>query len=61
MSEYISRSYTTEDKQRTVGHFLVLGNTKATAEAVNIPRSTLRGWMQSEWWQESLAAARQVQ
>lgn len=61
MSGIVLRSYTTEDKQQAIGHFLVIGNVKATAEKLSIPRSTLRGWMQTEWWQKTLEAARQAQ
>ena len=41
--------YTKEQKNEFIANYLVLGNVSMTAEMMNIPDSTGRGWVNSDW------------
>jgi len=60
MSNMISRGsrYTDEQRHNAAVHFAALGNMKAVAKAIGIPRTTIIGWKQSDWWQETVITAR---
>ena len=46
------KPYSDNQKLETVKLWLISGNLKATAAALNIPFPTVRQWRYSEWWKE---------
>ena len=50
--------YSDEDRRRAVVEYFVAGNMKLVAERTGIPRTTLNGWKQSDWWDELLVTLR---
>ena len=51
--------YSDEDRRRAVVEYFVAGNMTIVAERTGIPRTTLNGWRQTEWWDEMLVELRQ--
>jgi hypothetical protein len=51
--------YSDEDRRRAVVEYFVAGNMTLVAERTDIPRTTLNGWRQTEWWDEALVELRQ--
>ena len=52
MSELVGpgSKYTDEDRRRVVGEYCVTGNLQAVSKSTGIPRTTLIGWMNADWW-----------
>ena len=50
--------YTDIDRQRVIAEYAVIGNLSRVAEALNMPVTTVHGWVSSEWGQELLVTIR---
>ena len=46
------RQYSLRDKRQAVIEYQVNGVVKDTAKKLNMPRTTLRQWMKTEWWDD---------
>lgn len=44
--------YTDKEKMEAACAFAVTGNSRRTAELVNVPEGTIRSWKTTEWWNE---------
>ena len=42
-----------KEKHQAVSAYLVIGNWRLTAAAINIPEETLRRWGNQDWWKEA--------
>lgn len=60
MSELVGQGskYSDEDRRKAVVEYFVAGNMKIVAERTGIPRTTLSGWKQSDWWVRLLGEVR---
>lgn len=54
----MSKIYTEEQKRKAIAYYVVTGNMSQVAKETKIPRTTLIGWSQSEWWYDIESAAR---
>ena len=50
--------YTDEDRRKVVVEYFVTGNMKEVSRRVNIPRTTLNSWKESDWWDEETVKVR---
>ncbi len=48
--------YTDNQRESAAIQYAVSGNMKAVSKAVGIPRSTLIGWRDTDWWTEIISA-----
>ncbi len=53
----MSNIYTKEQKQNVIAHYVITGTIAEAARATNTPRSTVRSWEKSEWWQKMVSVA----
>lgn len=61
MSQLVSKEkgiYSDDDRREAVAQYLMLGTYKKVGQAMNIPRSTVWKWGQSEWWAELIQEAK---
>jgi len=47
--------FTDEEKLNAVCVYAVSGNARRTAELTSIPEATIRGWKQTQWWNEIMS------
>lgn len=53
----MSNIYTKEQKQNVIAHYVITGIIAEAARATNTPRSTVKSWAKSEWWQRMVSVA----
>lgn len=44
--------YTDEERRAVVGHYFVTGSETKTSELTNVPRPTINGWRNTDWWHQ---------
>lgn len=52
-----NKNYSKEQKLQVVAHYVTSGTIAEAARATNIPRSTVRSWEKSEWWEKMVSIA----
>ena len=59
MSNMVSMGSKYTDEQRTEAaiQYAISGNMKSVAKTIGIPRTTLVGWKQADWWNELVVTA----
>ena len=57
MSELVGpgSKYTDQQRLHAVAEYCSSGNTVATSKATGIPRGTLQGWTETDWWVEEVS------
>ena len=60
MSNMVSKGskYTDFHRKEAAIQYAISGNMKAVAKATGIPRTTIIGWKQAEWWDEMVGEIR---
>jgi len=50
--------YTDEDRRRAVAEYCLKGSLQAVSRSLGIPRTTIIGWRDSDWWETETNAVR---
>lgn len=53
----MKNNYTIEQKQQVIAHYVISGTVAEAARATNTPRSTVKSWTSTDWWQKLVSAA----
>lgn len=51
--------YTNDQRRAVIADYVVTGNISKTAKMNSLPRTTVTGWVQSEWGKELIVKLRQ--
>ena len=56
----IPSKYNKQDRLQAVSIFMVVGKVRETARLCGMPYDTLAGWVRSEWWEDCINQAQQI-